>query len=141
MGRRPGGLGRLQLRAGELHLEVLDDDGRYLEVSVPVDRARSHALHHLHALHGHGCRALEQRPGVDLLLAAVAANDGRLVSLVVEAGPPPRFSVAVEGRHGRREVPVDVVDAANLIFSRRVRLEVRGERPDWDAELRNLLGR
>jgi hypothetical protein len=138
--RRPGGLGRLRVQAGEVRLEVLDDDGRHVEVSVPVDHARTHALHHLHALHAaQGCRALERRPGVDLLLAALAAADGRLSALVVDAGPPPRFSVVIEGGRGRREVPIDVVDAAHLIFSRRVRLEVRGEHLDWDLELRELL--
>lgn len=139
-GRSPGGLGRLRVRDGAVHLEVLDDDGHHLSVAVPVDHAELHALHHLHALHEGGpCSGRTRRPGVDTLVDAVVAAGGRVEALAVSAGPPVRFQLGVDGPTGRREVDLDVLDAAAIIFSRRVRLEVRAPAPDWDRALAELL--
>lgn len=143
MGRRtPGGLGRLRVRDGCLHLEVLDDDGHHLAVSVPVETAEVHALHHLHALQEAPASAgLPRRPAVDLLLEALEAVDAEVGALVVSGGPPPRFHLRLRGVTGQREIAIDALDAAGLIFSRRVELEVRAPVPDWDRELADLLDR
>jgi hypothetical protein len=137
--RHPGGLGRLRVRDGLLHLEVLDDAGHHLAVEVPLDPARRHAVHHLHALHDDAtrCGAAPRTPA-DLLLDTVAVLDGQVQALVVAEGPPATFHLAVRGPFGVREVALDPVDAAGLIFSRRVRLDVRSAAIDWDAELRQL---
>ena len=140
MHRTPGGLGRLRVRDGVLHLEVLDDDGHHLAVAVPLDHAGLHALHHLHALHEEPtAAALTTRPCVDVLIETVAAVGGHVHALVISEGPPPAFHLAVRGITGVRDVAVDAIDAAGLIFSRRVRLEVRADPPDWDRELADLL--
>ncbi len=124
---------------GVVHLEVLDDAGHHLAVELPLDPARCHAVHHLHALHHDATRCVPpSRAPADLLLDAVAAIDGRIEALVVAAGPPPTFHLAVRGPAGVREIALDPVDAAGLIFSRRVRLDVRSPAIDWDAELREL---
>jgi hypothetical protein len=139
--QRPGGLGRLQVRRGTLHLEVLDDDGHHLELALPVDHARTHALHHLHAVQADPhTRTLPSRPQVDLLRRSLAALGARAEALVVAAGPPASFHLAIRDATGQRcEVTLDVVDAAGLIFSRRVPLEVRAPATDWDHEVAELL--
>lgn len=138
--RTPGGIGRLRVHDGLLDLEVLDDEGHHLVVQVPVDHAAVHALHHLHGLHADAAPSrLARRPGIDLLVDAVEAVEGSVGALVVSAGPPPRFTLRLRGPCGAREVALDAVDAAALIFSRRVRLEVRADALDWDHELGRLL--
>ena len=133
----PGGLGRLRVHDGMLHLEVLDDDGHHLEVSVPVDDGQRHALHHLHAAL-HRCDE-SARPLVDVLFASLAAVDARATALRIAAGPPTTFALLTHGPWGAREVALDVVDAAALIFSRRVPLQVAAPGVDWDRELGQLL--
>lgn len=133
----PGGLGRLRVQGGVLHLEVLDDHGRHLEASVAVDDAQRHALHHLHAAL-HACED-GARPLVDVLFASLAAVDARATALRIAAGPPVAFALLTHGPWGAREVALDVVDAAALIFSRRVPLQVAAPGVDWDRELGRLL--
>lgn len=132
----PGGVGRLSVRDGRLHLEVLDDAGRHLAATLELDDHQRHALHHLHAaiVAGGG-----HRPITDVVVAALAAADARATALHVVAGPPVRFALAVHGPWGSREVALDVVDAAALIFSQRVPLRVEAPAVDWDRELGQLL--
>lgn len=135
----PGGQGRLRVEQGILHLELLDDDGHHLETRVEVDRSTAHALHHLYALH-HATGAPDPTPPtVAMLSTAAAALGGRIDALVVEEGPPPRFRLALRHHDHRLEIPVDLVDAVGLVFSRQVRLEVRAATVDWDGELSRLL--
>ncbi|MTV25019.1 hypothetical protein FTX61_06250 [Nitriliruptoraceae bacterium ZYF776] len=135
----PGGQGRLRIDGGVLQLELLDDEGRHLATRLEVDHATTHALHHLHALHQAAGGDDHEAPAVGLLATTLAALDARIDALVVEDGPPPRFRLTVV-REGRRlEVPVDLVDAVGLIFSRRVRLELRAAAVDWDRALDRLL--
>lgn len=135
----PGGLGRLRVERGQLHLEVLDDHGHHLAATIAVDAAQRHALHHLHATQTRpACAVGEHRPVVDALLASLEALDARATALVVAPGPPVTFHLAVRGPFGAREVPLTVVDAAALIFSRRVPLRVAAPAIDWDGALARL---
>lgn len=108
-------------------------------VSVPLQPATRQALHHVHGLVAHSCRSAPD-VHVGLLIRAVEALGGAATRIVVRPGPAPAFWLRLGDAHGWTELDLDVVDAASLLLSRRLPVELVPT-PDstWDGALERLL--
>jgi hypothetical protein len=113
--------------------------GGEVPVTVPLDLRTAQALRHVHGLHGHTCHGAPD-VHVGLLLRAVEAVGGAVTRVVVRPGAEPAFWLRVGDADGWTELDLDVLDAASLLLSRRVPVElVDVPEGTWDGALVALL--
>lgn len=122
---------------------LLGTEDAEVPVTVGLQPTTAHALRHLHALHAHadGCQASPPTQlHVDLLIRALRCLGGRPACVLVQPGPCPAFWLRVAGTPETRDLHLDVLDAAYLLMSRRVAVElIDHPTTDWDHALRQLV--
>lgn len=139
---RPARLAGMQARSDSLTIVFVTDDAE-VPVTVALQPSTAHALRHLHALHAHadGCRSSPSTQlHVDLLLRALRSVGGEPTCMLVRPGACPAFWLQLTGAHGTKDLDLDVLDAACLLMSRKVTIQLLPTRTgDWDEALRRLI--
>jgi hypothetical protein len=94
-------------------------------VEVALSAPTSHALAHVHALHGHahGCDSA-QDVHVGLLLRAIGALGGRAQCIVIRAGRHPAFWLCLRRGAAVYRLDLGILDAICLLACQRVPVEV-----------------
>lgn len=139
---RPARLVAMQAHQNRLTILFGTDDAD-VPVTVGLASTTAHALRHLYALHAHADGCHNSPPAqlhVDLLVRTLRTLDSRPVCVLVRPGPCPAFWLRVAGADGHRDLRLDLLDAACLLMSRRVAIELLPTpQADWDRALRRLV--
>lgn len=139
---RPARLAMMQAHRDSLSIVFVSHEDE-VPVTVALQPSTAHALRHLYALHAHadGCRpSPPTQLHVDLLLRALRSVGSRPICVLVRPGPYPAFWLQLTGAHGIQDLHLDVLDAACLLMSRKIAIQLLPARPeDWDEALQRLL--
>lgn len=133
----------LDLRASGGHLSMLlNVHDEPVSVELEIQPATEHALRHIHDLHAPvdgGDVHLDVH--VDLLLRCLGSLGVLALALVVRAESPPAFYLRLlRPCAGEIHLDLNVLDAACLLLSRRLAVQVeRRATRNWDVALRRLL--